>query len=47
MITVSKYYPGIPGKIFEQTCHLMMNITLWHELHHELSLNFHNRSVTQ
>ena len=23
MITVSKYYLGIPGNIFEQTCHLI------------------------
>ena len=43
---VSKYYPGISGNIFLQTCHLITKITLWHKLHHELSLNSHNKSDT-
>ena len=31
----------ISGNIFLQTCHLITKITLWHKLHHELSLNSH------
>ena len=44
---VSKYYPGISGNIFLETCHLITKITLWHKLHHESSLNSHNMTVTQ
>ena len=33
----------ISGNKFEQTCHLITKITLCHELHHELSMNSHNK----
>ena len=35
----------ISGNKFKQTCHLITKITLCHELHHELSMNSHNKSV--
>ena len=42
---VSKYYTVISGNKFYQTCHLITKITLCYELHHELSMNSHNKSV--